>query len=227
MQLVSKILTLFILVSCQFESNESSSGLIAGNQNVTNAFTFGAPSSGARIAGNTIEFTLTHPYAIDVTGAPTVDVVIGASTVQAALVAGDGTKTLTFRYTVQPGDMAINGIQVLSPISLNGGALEFTGTQGLMNANLSFTTPNLSSVRVDTLAPSITSVEAPSNGTYRFGMPLVFKANFSKNITVTGVPRLALTVGALLDMQLILVDPVHKNYFSHIPLNKVILIIMA
>ena len=195
MQLVSKILTLFILVSCQFESNESSSGLIAGNQNVTNDFIFSPPVNGTRVLGDSIEFTLTHPYTINVTGAPTIDLVIGASTVQAALVSGNGTRTLTFRYIIQAGEEATSGIQILSPINLNGGTLEFTGTLGLMNANLNFTTTDLSNVKVDTVSPTVLLVTGPAASYYSGGFNLIFDVTFSEDVIVAGIPRISIDIG--------------------------------
>jgi hypothetical protein len=195
MQLISKILTLFILVSCQFESNESSSGLIAGNQNVTNDFIFSPPVNGTRVLGDSIEFTLTHPYTINVIGAPTIDLVIGASTVQAALVSGNGTRTLTFRYIIQAGEEATSGIQILSPINLNGGTLEFTGTLGLMNANLNFTTTDLSNVKVDTVSPTILLVTGPAASYYSEGFNLIFDVTFSEDVIVAGIPRISMDIG--------------------------------
>jgi hypothetical protein len=52
-------------------------------------------------------------------------------------------------------------------------------------------------VVIDQTAPTISSVSAPSNSTYVPGNALNFTVNFSESVTVTGSPRLALTVGAL------------------------------
>ncbi|MCY4643968.1 MAG: hypothetical protein OXB88_05065, partial [Bacteriovoracales bacterium] len=49
---------------------------------------------------------------------------------------------------------------------------------------------------LDNSAPSVSSVNAPTNGTYRTSQNLDFTLNFDKNITVTGTPRLSLTVGS-------------------------------
>ncbi len=52
-------------------------------------------------------------------------------------------------------------------------------------------------VLVDRTAPTISSVSAPSNSTYIPGNALNFTVNFSESVTVTGLPRLTLTVGSL------------------------------
>ena len=52
-------------------------------------------------------------------------------------------------------------------------------------------------VVIDQTAPTISSVSAPSNSTYIPGNALNFTVNFSESVTVTGSPRLTLTVGSL------------------------------
>lgn len=44
-------------------------------------------------------------------------------------------------------------------------------------------------------APYVTSVNVPVDGTYSAGNNLDFTVNFSENVTVTGTPQLALTIG--------------------------------
>ncbi|MEH3114781.1 MBG domain-containing protein [Pedobacter terrae] len=45
-------------------------------------------------------------------------------------------------------------------------------------------------------APTVTSVSVPSNATYKIGQTLSFTINFSSDVTVTGTPQLALTIGS-------------------------------
>ncbi|CAN2191035.1 Fibronectin type III [Candidatus Nanopelagicaceae bacterium] len=52
-------------------------------------------------------------------------------------------------------------------------------------------------VVIDQTAPIISSVSAPSNSTYLPAGALNFTVNFSESVTVTGSPRLTLTVGSL------------------------------
>ncbi len=56
-----------------------------------------------------------------------------------------------------------------------------------------------------TFAPIVSSVAAPSNGTYTAGDRLVYTVNFNDVVNVTGTPYLTLTVGS---------STVHANYLS-------------
>jgi hypothetical protein len=100
---------------------------------------------------------------------------------------------LTFRYTVQAGDLDTDGIAVASPIDLNGGTI--TDVPG-NDAVLTFTPPDTSGVLVDGVAPTITSVTGPAAGTYIVGQNLDFTVVFSEAVAVTGTPRLVLTIGS-------------------------------
>ena len=55
---------------------------------------------------------------------------------------------------------------------------------------------NAAAVTIDQTAPTISSVTAPANATYKPSDTPTFLVNFSESVTVTGSPRLALTVGA-------------------------------
>jgi len=46
----------------------------------------------------------------------------------------------------------------------------------------------------DTTPPTVSSVSVPANATYTAGQNLDFTVNFSENVTVTGTPRIALTL---------------------------------
>lgn len=52
-----------------------------------------------------------------------------------------------------------------------------------------------STVTVDLVAPTITSISAPTNGTYLPGNTLTFTATTSETVTVIGSPRIQLTLG--------------------------------
>jgi hypothetical protein len=93
--------------------------------------------------------------AVAVTGTPRLVLTIGSTTRYATYLSGTGTSTLTFRYTVQSGDLDSDGIAVASPIDLNGGTIKDVPGN---NAVLTFTPPNTSGVLVDGVAPTITSV---------------------------------------------------------------------
>jgi hypothetical protein len=105
--------------------------------------------------------------AVVVTGTPRLVLTIGSTTRYATYLSGSSTSTLTFRYTVQSGDLDTGGIAVASTsIDLNNGAI--TDVPG-NDAVLSFTPPDTSGVLVDGVAPTITSVSGPAAGTYIVG----------------------------------------------------------
>ena len=102
---------------------------------------------------------------------------------------------LIFRYTVMEGDLAENGINMISSIDLNGGLIE--DLAGNVLATTTFSTPSLSQVQVDGIIPTIRSVTiAPGN--YRIGQHLAVSVNFDETIVVDesgGRPKLSLFVG--------------------------------
>lgn len=87
--------------SCQFKAEESGSDLVAGHKEVTNSFSVSVPTSGVRTTGDVLQFVLTHPYNVTVTGTPRLTLTIGAATVYANYVSGTGTKNLVFQYTIR------------------------------------------------------------------------------------------------------------------------------
>src|SRR5690606_37852597 len=104
-----------------------------------------------------------------------------------------GTTALVFRYTVQAGDNDNDGIALNTTLDTNGGTLKDATNN---NANLGLgTIGSLSGVLVDTQAPSVGSVTLPANGSYRAGQNLDFTVNYDEAVTVTGAPRLEVTVG--------------------------------
>ena len=68
--------------------------------------------------GDTIDIAVTFSETVLVTGTPTLEVETGETDRQATYHSGSNTATLTFRYTVQPGDFNRNG-------------LDYTGTDAL------------------------------------------------------------------------------------------------
>jgi hypothetical protein len=124
------------------------------------------PAAGTYIVGQNLDFTVVFSEAVAVTGTPRLVLTIGSTTRYATYLSGTGTSTLTFRYTVQSGDLDSDGIAVASPIDLNGGTI--TDVPG-NDAVLTFTPPDTSGVLVDGVAPTITSVTGPAAGTYIVG----------------------------------------------------------
>ncbi|MBD2749972.1 Ig-like domain-containing protein [Microvirga sp. BT688] len=83
------------------------------------------PVNGTYAAGQTLTFTLSFDEIVTVAidgGRPQLALVIGTQTVYADYVPGSGSNVVSFRYTVQPGQLDANGITV-SSLQLNGATI--------------------------------------------------------------------------------------------------------
>ncbi|MFD1790687.1 cadherin-like beta sandwich domain-containing protein [Ochrobactrum teleogrylli] len=79
------------------------------------------PGPGYYKAGEKLNFSVIFDRNVTVQGVPSIPVVIGQVTRSAVYQGTAGGKVLTFSYTVQPGDIDMNGISLASMIDLNGG----------------------------------------------------------------------------------------------------------
>ena len=82
------------------------------------------PANGSFNTGQSLTFNLTFSEPVVVSGAPSLAITLGSTTVYANYSSGSGTTVLTFGYTIQVGDSAANGIAITSPIILNGGTIQ-------------------------------------------------------------------------------------------------------
>ena len=165
-----------------------------------------SPAVGATFErGEVIEATVTFDGAVDVTGTPQLALGIGTATRQANYASGTGTRRLVFRYTVASGDTDTDGISIAAAaLALNSGTIVLAG--GTTNALLglgSHAVTNSGGHRVDgsaltAAAVSGASIESrPADGdSYTPGERIEVRVRFSRTVTVTGTPQLALTIGA-------------------------------
>lgn len=192
------LISFFIFLSaCQIQEKASSGGLIAGHVSVTNEFTLLTPTADTYVNAETIDFTITFPYPVTVTGAPRLVLTVGSTTSYAPYVSGDGTKSLIFRYTVLLTDEDSDGV-AFSSLDLNGGTLTFSTQGSVISCNTTITAKTFSSVRIDNTAPTISAFTLSTlPGFYRVGAKLNFLMTFSEAVYVTGTPSidLALTTG--------------------------------
>ena len=151
-----------------------------------------------QIAGDILRVTLVHPVNQDVTGTPRIGVQIGASNLFANYVSGNGTKSLIFEYTVQPGDEDSDGIDLSTVVDLNGGTLTFQTLSGTVNSHTTLPSVDTSEVYVDTTAPTITAALPPVDGTYALNDSLQYIVNFSENVKVQGAPTFSINIGGSL-----------------------------
>ncbi|MGM8228467.1 Ig-like domain-containing protein [Cellvibrio sp. ARAG 10.3] len=160
------------------------------------------PANATYIAGQNLDFTVNIAAGSDVVvnttgGTPRIALTIGATTRYASYISGSASPWLTFRYTVQSGDLDANGIAVAGVIEANGGILQ-DGSGNDMNLTLN-AVGSTASVLVDAVAPTISSVSVPAADTYLVGETLSFTVNTTENVTVNtggGTPHLPLTIGA-------------------------------
>ena len=163
-------------------------GILPTVQSVT------APSEGAFGIGQPLEFTVTFDEAVTVDttgGVPFLPLMMGDAVRQVSYVAGSGSNSLVFSYTVQEGD---TGGFTLGAIELNGGSIHDPADNGaVVGLN---DVDDLSGIVIDGVAPRITEVQLPSDGTYVAGQALSFSLKLNKAVVLTGSPFIELTVGS-------------------------------
>ena len=154
--------------------------------------------------GETIEVTVTFNKAVDVGGTPQLALGIGAATQQASYVSGTGTASLVFRYTVASGDVDNDGLSIgANALTLNSGSIDVAG--GTLDALLGLganAIENSGSHKVagGTLTASAASgaavASSPASGsTYGLGETIEVAVTFTRPVTVSGAPQLALVIG--------------------------------
>ncbi|MDU9414091.1 Ig-like domain-containing protein [Pseudomonas sp. zfem005] len=134
-------------------------------------------------AGQTTTVTITFSEAV--TGLTTADFSV-ANGALSNLSSSDG--GITWTATLTPGANVTDSTNV---ITLNNAG--YTDLAG--NAGLGSTDSN--NYAIDSMAPAVTSVTVPANGTYGPGQNLDFTVNFGEAVTVDtlgGMPRLVITL---------------------------------
>ncbi len=155
--------------------------------------------------GDTVVATVVFNKAVDVTGTPQLALGIGSTTKQAGYASGSGTASLVFRYVVVTADADADGISIAaSALALNGGTIDVAG--GTVDAVLGLGTHTVTNSAGHKVAGgtftaaavsgvSLTSSPAVAT-TYGRDESIEVQVTFNRRVTVTGTPRVALTVGA-------------------------------
>ncbi|MGI2154616.1 DUF4347 domain-containing protein, partial [Shewanella oncorhynchi] len=154
------------------------------------------PANATYITGQSLDFTVNTSEAITVGGTPRIALTLGASTVYASYLSGTGSSALTFRYTVQSGDLDTDGIAIAGSIEANGGTLK-EGSGNTLNLVLN-SIGSTTAVLVDAVPPTVSSVTVPTDNTYAVDDTLIFTVSSTENVTVNtggGTPRIVLTIG--------------------------------
>lgn len=127
------------------------------------------PRPGYYKAGDELNVVVNFDDFISVTGAPVLPIFIGATVRHAVHASGNvSSNTLTFSYTIQPGDIDTDGISIGAAIDLNGGTIETSAGQP---ADLTLNNVGVTSgVLVSTVGPTavISTSSLPSDTVQRF-----------------------------------------------------------
>ncbi|WP_428098668.1 putative Ig domain-containing protein [Candidatus Rariloculus sp.] len=151
-------------------------------------------SSGPYSTGNVITAAVTFSEAVDVTGAPTLALLIGENSRRAAYVSGDGSSELVFSYTVVDADQDSNGVSVqLSALAVPTGAS--ITKQGTDQSAVLNQLPRLdgdaahkvNSGPVIAGRPTITSTPMASADTYGLAETVEITVTFDEPVTVDTV----------------------------------------
>ena len=151
------------------------------------------------IEGEVVQATVTFTENVTVTGTPRLPLQFRVSTMQAEYQSGSGTTALVFEYTVRPLEMAPAGILIAAnALNLNGGTIKDAvgNAADLTHAEI----PRSTAHTVDTLKPTVSSLEITSNAgsdnTYKTGDKIQITATFSENVILIGALRLLLEIGS-------------------------------
>lgn len=185
----------FILIACQVEKKSGKDDFIADHRTATNSFSIKTNQSGTLKTGDILNFTLSFPSNVLVTGLPRLALEVGSSTRYASYVSGDESKNLSFSYTIQSSDNDDDGIKFLG-INLNGGALQFYLKGELTDCATSMKEVHYKDILIDNASPVITKItHAHLPGAYYWNDELTFTVHFNEKVTVTGNPTLQVNIG--------------------------------
>lgn len=121
------------------------------------------PASGTYGAGHVLSFTVHMSESVDVTGTPSIGLVIGGTAVKASYASGSGSDELLFSYTVQAGQTDANGVAV-GALSLDGGSIkDNVGNDADITLN---NVDSTSGVLIDAIAPTITGYTLGAGNAY-------------------------------------------------------------
>src|SRR5919202_1824504 len=138
--------------------------------------------------GATINITATFSEAVTITGTPQLQLETGTTDQLANYTTGSGTPTLTFNYTVQPGDTTLD-LQYLTTtaLALNGGAIKDS-----INLDADLNLPALASLKslggskalvIDGLAPTVTSITRKTpTATLTNSNSVIYTVSFSEPV---------------------------------------------
>lgn len=161
--------------------------------------------------GDNIVFTATYSEPVIVgTPAPAINLTFDSGAATATYVSGSGTTSINFQYTVASTHYDWTGYAFPAPREFTNGT-SITDASG-NPAGFDFTLyyPNIDGagtgptcvngtsdcVEFDGRVPYIVNIVPPTPGNYAAAQNLDYVVEFNKNVTITGSPYLALTIGS-------------------------------
>lgn len=162
-----KYLNLFIISAmmlltqaCQVKSGGApGDGIFSGHQPTANAFTLTTNLNRTYLPGENIDFNLSFPKSVTITGNPTLALTIGATSRTATFFSGNNSTTLVFRYTVINGDEDTDGITVGTTLGMSGATCLYELTN---SCGTTIVVPNLANVRVLSNLPPVANNISPA-----------------------------------------------------------------
>lgn len=153
------------------------------------------PANGTYVAGQNLDFVVNFSENVSVTGTPALVLDVGGQTLYATYLSGSGGSALVFRLAVQNDQLDADGMSLGGSVGLTGGTIrDVAGNDAQATLN---NVGSTSGVRIDAVAPNITGVDVPADGSYKAGSVLSFTVNTNEAVLVdtsTGVPRIAITL---------------------------------
>ena len=151
------------------------------------------------LSGERITLAVTFDEPVQVSGAPTIPIRVGAVTRDATASAAVETTRLLFHYAIQNGDADANGVSVEAGATFGGAVIEDRSGNTANSALPQL--PDQPAHRVDATPPaptgSPTIASTPRNGTaYEAGEVIRATLSFNEAVRVDGQPTLTLVVGA-------------------------------
>ena len=161
------------------------------------SFTSSAGADEVYTAGDKVQATLTFSENVTVTGTPQLTLTIGATAKTADYMRGTGSTELVFEYTVVAGDEDTDGISIAADqLALNSGTIKDRVSNDATLTHAAVTAQ--AAHKVSAIAPTVRSLSITSssgNNYYKQGAKLQVTVTFSKNVTVTGTPTVAIKIG--------------------------------
>jgi len=151
-----------------------------------------------------ITLTISFDQAVivdEIAGSPILLLETGSTGREAGYESGSGSNTLVFTYMVQAGDVNADlDYQSTAALTLNGATIQSaSGSDAILTLPAVGGASSIAgqhAIVIDGVAPVVTAVDVPADGTYRSGDVLSFTVHYSEDIAVVGdMLTLPVTIG--------------------------------